>query len=97
MALPQPKLYTTEDIYALPDGTRAELIDGQLYYMAPPNRRHQKLAGMLYRKIADYIDLNNGSCEPHIAPLAVFLNADDRNYAELSVICDRNKLTDKGL
>ncbi|RKJ97718.1 Uma2 family endonuclease, partial [Anaerotruncus sp. 1XD22-93] len=25
MALPQPKLYTTEDIYALPEGTRAEL------------------------------------------------------------------------
>lgn len=98
MALPQPKLYTTEDIYALPDGTRAELIDGQLYYMAPPNRRHQKLAGMLYRKIADYIDLNNGSCEPYIAPFAVFLNADNRNYVEpdISVICDHNKLTDKG-
>ena len=98
MALPQPKLYTTEDIYALPEGTRAELIDGQLYYMAPPNRRHQKLAGMLYRKIADYIDLNNGSCEPYIAPFAVFLNADNRNYVEpdISVICDHNKLTDKG-
>ena len=96
MALAQSNLYIIEDIYALPEGTRAELIDDQLYYMAP-SRKHQKLAGMLYRKIADYIDLNNGSCEPYIAPLAVFLNADDRNYAELSVICDRNKLTDKGL
>ena len=32
--------YTIEDIYALSDGVRAELIDGQIHYMAPPNRRH---------------------------------------------------------
>ena len=98
MALPQPKLYTTEDIYALPEGTRAELIDGQLYYMAPPNRRHQKLSGELFIAISNYIKSNNGSCESYIAPFAVFLNADNRNYVEpdISVICDRNKLTDKG-
>lgn len=98
MALPQPKLYTTEDIYALPEGTRAELIDGQLYYMAPPNRRHQELAGELFGSIREYIRSNNGSCRPYIAPFAVFLNADNRNYVEpdISVICDRNKLTDKG-
>ncbi len=98
MALPQPELYTTEDIYALPEGTRAELIDGQLYYMAPPNRRHQKLSGELFIAISNYIKSNNGSCESYIAPFAVFLNADNRNYVEpdISVICDRNKLTDKG-
>lgn len=98
MALPQPKLYTTEDIYALPEGTRAELIDGQLYYMAPPNRRHQELAGELFGSIREYIRSNNGSCRPYIAPFAVFLNADNRNYVEpdISVICDHNKLTDKG-
>ena len=27
--------YTIDDIYALPDGERAELIDGQIYDMAP--------------------------------------------------------------
>lgn len=98
MALPQPKLYTTEDIYALPEGTRAELIDGQLYYMAPPNRRHQELAGELFGSIREYIRSNNGSCRPYIAPFAVFLNADNRNYVEpdISVICDHNKLTDNG-
>ena len=33
-----------------------------------------------------------------IAPFAVFLNADDKNYVEpdISVICDKSKLTDKG-
>lgn len=39
MALPKEDIYTIEDIYALPDGERAELIDGQIYYMAPPSRK----------------------------------------------------------
>lgn len=99
MPLPnQKKKYTIEDIYALPDGIRAELIDGQIYYMAPPNRRHQEILGSLYRKIADYIDRKDGSCKPYIAPFAVFLNEDDKTYVEpdISVICDPDKLTDNG-
>ena len=94
----QNKSYTTDDIYHLPEGQRAELIDGQMYMMAPPTRRHQQMLGALYRKIADYIDKNGGSCEVDIAPFAVFLNADDKNYVEpdISVICDADKLTDKG-
>lgn len=39
----QEKTYTIEDIYALPDGQRAELIDGQIYDLAPPAREHQPL------------------------------------------------------
>ena len=98
MALPQPNLYTIEDIYTLPEGTRAELIDGQLYYMAPPSRRHQELTGELYASIYNFIKANGGSCKPYIAPFAVFLNADDKNYVEpdISVICDPDRLTDRG-
>lgn len=98
MALPQERLYTIDDIYALPEGTRAELIDGQLYYMAPPNRRHQEIAGEIYTSIYNYIKSKNGPCKPYIAPFAVFLNPDSKNYVEpdISVICDKNKLTDLG-
>ena len=98
MPFPKGKLYTIEDIYALPEGTRAELIDGQIYYLAPPTRKHQRITGALYRMIADYIDAKGGSCEVDIAPFAVFLNENDKNYVEpdISVICDRNKLNDKG-
>ena len=42
IAMPLPKQhqdYTTEYIYSLPDGQRAELIDGQVYMMAPPSRK----------------------------------------------------------
>ena len=98
MTLPQEKTYTIEDIYNLPEGTRAELIDGQIYYMAPPSKMHQEILGALYRKIADYIDAKKGDCKIYFAPFAVFLNKDDANYVEpdLSVICDPSKLDDKG-
>lgn len=98
MALPQEKFYTVEDIYELPDGERAELIDGQIYDMAPPSRKHQALSMELAYLIQDYIRSHNGSCKVYAAPFAVFLNEDDYNYVEpdISVICDPAKLDDRG-
>ena len=98
MPLPQEHTYTINDIYNLPDSQRAELIDGVMYDMAPPNRKHQKLSGQLYKTIANYIDAHKGTCEVYSAPFAVFLTADDKTYVEpdISVICDKSKLTDKG-
>ena len=37
------KTYTIEDIHALPEGKRAELIDGRLYMMAAPSLEHQEI------------------------------------------------------
>lgn len=98
MELPQERTYTIEDIYALPEGQRAELIDGRIYDMAPPVRLHQKLITELVAAIHQYIKNHNGDCEIYAAPFAVFLNADNRNYVEpdISVICDKNKLDDRG-
>ena len=97
-ALEKERVYTIKDIYALPDGERAELIDGQIYYMAPPSWNHQRISRKLHQTIANYIDRNNGKCEALAAPFAVFLNEDDVNYVEpdISVICDLSKLDDKG-
>ncbi|HJD30928.1 MAG TPA: Uma2 family endonuclease, partial [Candidatus Eisenbergiella stercorigallinarum] len=55
MPLPQEKIYTTDDIYALPDGQRAELIDGQMFMTAPPTRKHQEIIGELFAVIREYI------------------------------------------
>ena len=98
MALMQEKTYTIEDIYALPEGKRAELIDGQLYMMAPPKRIHQELVSQFTKIIGSYIDTHAGSCKIYPAPFAVFLNADSMNYVEpdISVICDKNKLDEYG-
>ena len=92
------QVYTTDDIYALPDGERAELIDGQIYMMGTPSRIHQKLVGQLSRIIGNYIESNHGSCEIYPAPFAVFIKKDDKNYVEpdISVICDKSKLSDRG-
>ncbi len=98
MPLPKSDNYTTNDIYALPEGKRAELIDGRIYDMAPPSRTHQRLIMNLSAAIHNHIKENNGSCEVYPAPFAVFLNEDDKTYVEpdISVICDKSKLTDKG-
>ena len=92
------EVFTIEDIHTLPDGERAELIDGQIYYLAAPTRTHQRILLSLSRKIADYIDSKNGNCEIYPAPFAVYLNEDDYNYLEpdISVICDPSRLDEKG-
>lgn len=97
-ALAQQRDYTIDDIYNLPEGQRAELIDGQIYDMAPPSTTHQRICGRLHQAIANYIDRNNGNCEVFSAPFAVFLNKDSKNYVEpdISVICAPEKLTDRG-
>lgn len=66
--------------------------------MAPPSRKHQEIAGELFTSINNYIRAAGGSCKPYIAPFAVFLNENDKNYVEpdISVICDPNKLNEKG-
>lgn len=98
MPLPKEQLYTVEDIYNLPDGQRAELIDGVIYDMAPPSYIHQKLVSELTQSLGNYIKSKGGRCEVLPAPFAVFLNKDDKTYVEpdISVVCDKNKLSDRG-
>lgn len=99
MANPKQEIYhTAEDYWNLPEGVHAELVDGQLYKMEPPDFRHQKLVAQLTRILGNYIAANGGECEIIPAPFAVNLNADDENWVEpdISVICDRKKLSDRG-
>lgn len=54
--MPLPKQYhTSKDYWNLPEGQRAELIDGTLYDMAPPSYRHQFLIAKLSFVIQEYI------------------------------------------
>lgn len=98
MPLPQEKTYSIKNIYALPDGQRAELLDGKMYMIAPPSTGHQRILMNLAGEIREHIKKKQGSCEVFPAPFAVFLYADDKNYVEpdISVICDKTKLDDKG-
>lgn len=98
MEFPQEKIYTIKDIYDLPNGQRAELIDGRMYMMDPPNTRHQQLVSEFTITIGNYIRSKHGDCRVFPAPFAVFLNEDDRNYVEpdVSVICNETKINDRG-
>ena len=98
MPMPQERIYTSEDYWNLPEGQRAELIDGKLYAMAPPSRIHQEISGELYTIINNYIKSKKGDCKVYYAPFAVNLNADDKLWVEpdISVICDKSKLSDRG-
>ncbi|RKI41767.1 Uma2 family endonuclease [bacterium D16-51] len=90
--------HTIDDIYNLPEGQRAELIDGELYMLAAPGIKHQRLVTEFTYLIKNYIRCHNGECEIFPAPFAVFLNADNKIYLEpdISVICDKDKLTEDG-
>ena len=98
MPLLSKKIYTIKDIYSLPDGQHAELIDGQIYDMTPPTPSHQRIRFAISQKIADYIETHGGKCEVFPAPFAVFLIDDDKTYVEpdISVVCDQNKISDRG-
>lgn len=95
--LENEKAVTVDDICNLPDGQRAELIDGTVYDMASPSWKHQRLITFLTFEIENHIRNNDGKCEVLPAPFAVFLN-NDKDYLEpdISVICDPSRLDDEG-
>ena len=98
-ALAPANIYTEEDYYNLPENVRAELIDGQIYYMSAPSRIHQEILNFMNTEINIYLRSKKGPCKVYPAPFAVKLfSEDDRNVVEpdISVISDPNKLTDRG-
>lgn len=98
MGLPPEKYYTAEDYYNMPDEIRAELIDGEMVYMASPSRIHQEILGELYNIIKNYIKSKDGGCRVYPAPFGVQLdeNEDTVLKPNISVICDPGKLNDRG-
>ncbi|MPM10416.1 hypothetical protein SDC9_56748 [bioreactor metagenome] len=99
------KIYTYEDYLKFTDDEVVEIIDGRISAMSPaPSRIHQEIITEILTEIRSYIKLNKGSCKVYPAPFDVVLKKDDedikysRNIVQpdISVICDKNKLTDKG-
>lgn len=105
MALPAEKAqYTYADVLAWDDGERAELIDGEVFSMAPaPSRGHQKISGELFAQLHAY--LKGKRCEVYAAPFDVRLFEKDGDSPEdvdtvvqpdIAVVCDLSKLDDHG-
>lgn len=88
--------YTEEDYYSIPEDVRAELINGQIYYQASPSRKHQEVLTELLMRIGDYIKSKNGECKVYPGPFAVRLSEKTVVEPDISIICDKDKLTDRG-
>lgn len=86
--------YAIEDYFSVPDDIRVELIDGVFYDMGAPVFVHQKIAGEIYRQIANYIMERNGECEVGIAPVDVQLDRDDKTMVrpDVLIFCNGEKL-----
>ena len=96
--LPLEEYHTAEEYYESPEDERRELVNGYFYDMSSPGRLHQKVLGLIFRKIGDYIDSKGGKCEVYPAPFSVQLKEDEDTVLEpdISVICDPEKLNDRG-
>ncbi len=89
------KKCTIADYDKLTGDKRAELINGEIYYMASPSTEHQILAQYCFYELESYIRSNNGDCRAFLAPLDVNLFNDESVIVEpdVLVVCDKNKLT----
>ena len=98
------RIYCYADYRSWPDNERWELIDGIAWNMSPaPSRFHQWIVLEMGYLLKGFLEEN--SCDVYIAPFDVFFPArlnqiedeiDTVVQPDLSVICDPEKLTDKG-
>ena len=99
MALPAEKNgYTFADALSWEQGQHIEIIHGEVFLMATPSRIHQTILMELSGTIRDYLKSKSGPCRVYPAPFAVKLRENRKTIVEpdISVICDKNKLTDRG-
>nr|CDL66041.1 unnamed protein product [uncultured bacterium] len=97
MSIKKEKEYCTiDDIYALPEGERAELINGRIYGIERPSTTHQILLFNLSLTIGKFIKTNYSDCRVALAPFAIFLDQDTYVEPDLSVIRDTSKLDENG-
>jgi Uma2 family endonuclease len=107
MALPASKpdyKYTYGDFCSWSDDERWEIIEGIPVSMSPaPNRYHQRISISLLQQILQNHSKESG-CEVYHAPFDVRLPASDGVddfittvvQPDISIICDKSKLDDKG-
>ena len=69
------ELLTAEDYRATPEGTRYQLVEGELHLMSPgPNLFHQDIAGSIYRLIWNHVAKHRLG-RVFTAPADVYLSA----------------------
>lgn len=97
------KLYTYADYLRWKFDERVELFKGKIFKMSPaPNRKHQEISGTLFGLFFNIF--RNHPCKLYAAPFDVRLPRKNEQgndihtvvQPDLCVVCDMNKLDDKG-
>lgn len=94
---PQLQITTLEQYETLPEDARAEVFDGQIYYMASPSQEHQIISMELSTLLNTYLKSKKGTCRVFHAPFDVKLNDAPLTIVQpdLMIVCDKNKLDEK--
>ncbi|MGH7945443.1 MAG: Uma2 family endonuclease [Opitutaceae bacterium] len=95
----QAELLTADDYRATPDGTRYQLVEGDLYLISPaPNRFHQDIVLNIATMLRAFLR-NNPIGKVYVSPIDVYL--DDHNVVQPDVVFVSNArfdiLADDGL
>ena len=87
MSMPSSaRRWTVDDLAALPDdGSRHEIIDGELVVTPAPSFRHQRIVGGLYRRIAAYL-ADHPFADVLLAPADVPFSHDTSLQPDLFVV-----------
>lgn len=85
--------YTLEDYLRISEDKRCELIDGVIYDMASPTRRHQRIVVKLAHYFEAFIEEHGGSCQVYVS-IDTQLDKDDRTIVQpdLAVVCHEEEL-----
>jgi len=94
--------YTYGDYLNWPDEIRCELIEGVIYDMTAPSRRHQQISMELATQIANF--LRGKTCQVYAAPFDVRLPEKDEDdndvitvvQPDIVIVCDLKKLDTRG-
>lgn len=104
MPLPAERAsYSFADYLAWGENERAEIINGEVFLMAPPSSVHQEIVAELTRQFGNYLE--GKRCKVYPAPFGVRLFEQNGESSEdvdtvvepdISVICDKNKIDKHG-
>ena len=85
---------TLEQYENLPENIRAEVFEGQVYYMASPSQIHQSILLELSSALNAYVKRKKGKCKVFIAPFDVKLSTNPLIIVQpdIMIICDKDKL-----
>lgn len=93
----QTEAITLKQYEDLPENQRAEVFDGQIFYMAGPSRDHQIILTELLFIIRTYLKAKNSSCQVFPAPFDVKLSDNPLTMVQpdIMIVCDKKKVDEK--